>query len=769
MRLLSSPPLPAIAVAVLCCHLCLLSLPSSSAQSIPSGIPTLTISDSINFTLPPPLTAEQTYAAIQSLSFHNSTRANTVRSHLPRFYGPDFTLTDSQQLEQWAKGSILYIVPGCVMAAVTAAVWLAVACWQCCCRQKWASEGAQVSRGSGAPALVVLCLLLSSALVIVALVYNSSVSAGLTSSSAEPSILTSNSSISFLPQDNTVGVTTAVSAILSDIDVFFTAFPLLLLNLINQVNILVPQVQLTVANASNVLIAFQRLETQMLDTLDTVSSARVGNYSCASVSSCAVLLQPLLSLSEQLENITVPVIQIVQSDIATINADLVSAQLSIDSALTSAVLELGQVEQQTTSYSSDATVVVDDVNKYDRYRFVLTIVFLLLPAVCLLLVVLPGLCLHSSFLFKLNMHLLFLSSVILWLLFAAHLAITSATSDSCIYADQAELTLPQLVNDATVSSVLQACLLNTSLVTAVNISEPLSFAFSIAIPNITDVEQIFDVQQLQNFSTSVSSLSVDVFGYNSTLQTAVRQDALTELNQLTAPDVFTLSNVSACVPSKYGQAAQEVAAAQAVILESLAVQQTLSQLLTGVQANITSAVAQSNAIINQANALFTGFLTNASIILPVVNAGQQVIDSAYCGSLGQGYGDAKVSLCSQVQLGVGMIALACFVIALLLIPAIYCSWLHARAEEADKGEEAGEEGAGEPSMPSYATVSSPSSTPPTGAALAFEVPPLPPRPSPRPSLPARPQASTSQLYPALQPYPPPHLPHYAPSSYGATS
>ena len=736
-------------------------LPRALADTpvLPPGIPTLTLSSFINFTLPPPLTPSQTSAAIASLPYHTSSPSHTVRDHLPRFYGPPaFNLSDSSTTIAWVRGTAYYAIPGVVLALLTLLAWCGSCCYQCCRRTRGYAEESRL-REVGAPVGLIACTLLACVFTAVALAYNSKVNAGLAEGGGgHPSLVATNSSIVFLPSSSGSSVTTSAQHILADLQGFFFALPVLIQNVVDEVDVVVPQVRGRVADASQLVTNLVGLEGQLLSTLNAVEGVAVSNYTCGAA--CGQFLSPLSDLTAQVTAVAVPVALVVQADIASIDSSIVQGQSSIDSGLQSAISQLSDVYQQTLTYQDDANTAIDDINRYNRDRHAVTIAFLILPFIGLLLVAV-GLLLHSSTVLKVNVHFLFLTTLIMFLLFAIHLALLSASADGCLWVDQAEVNLDEYV-DSDVASVFQACLLNTSLITAINISTPLSFAFSISIPNITDVEQLIDFDQLAGLNTTVSQLTLDAFGFNVTQVTAARLTALQQLNALTAPDAFSVSNVSLCVPSKYGQAASTVSSLQSGIESSLAVQQQLSSLLQAVQRNVSTAVVSANALRAQADSTFSSFLSIASTIAPVVNAGQAVVSAAYCGAIGVDYYDAKHAMCWQVQGGVGFIALFTLLTALALIPAIVCSHIRGRDEEdyhAGSADPPQSPVAASPAA--YASVYSPSTS--HNREMEPSAPPaIPMRP---PALPPRPEVARSSLYPVVGPagYGTEHPPAYSPT------
>ena len=763
----SSSCLLSIAMHLLLLFLCL-SLLHAAQPSLPPNIPTFTISDNVNFTLPPPLTPEQTTAAIAVLPYHTSTTANTVRSHLPRFYGPDyFPLDDESARNEWIRGSVYYIIPGVVMAVLTGVAWLVVSVYLCCRSREYSQPGYDNGRAVACTTLS-LCFftLLAVIFACVGLAYNHYTTNGLVGGDNQPSMIVSNSSITFVDSgSSSSGVTTAAADILNSLNIFFTAFPVLLSNLIHTVDTTVGQVSGNITDASSLVTRVQVLAGDAAATVQSVLNVSVAGYGCDGA--CAAALGPLVNVSDQLNAVLLPVVEVIQYDIGSINDQIVASQQSIVAGLNSAIQQLDDVNASIASHESDAQTVIADIRKYNHDREVATVILLILPFVCIVFIVL-ALLFRSSTWWKINFHWMFFTSVIMWLLFGVHLAITSAISDACIYADNAELNLTAHFDTET-TAVLQACLLNTSLLTAVNISNSLNFAFSIELPDVTSIEQLLDVNELNNLTSSITTASLyNAIGFNATAINATELVALAALNRLTTPDYFTLANLSLCNPSHYPNSnATLVQSLQSTITTLQHSQSTLTTLLTAVQQNVTALVAGVDSVQGEANALFASFSNVAATIAPVVNGGQAVVSSAYCGVLGNDYYEAKNSFCSVVQRGVGMIAVSTFLIAMLLLPAIVLSCV--RADQQADEEMAGKEGVvlsspGSPSVnsPAYAQPNTPpilASPSATTAPIRATAPPLPARPAHHPT-PAPPGG-----YPTATAAPLASLPTYSAASY----
>ena len=724
----------------ICFFFCLsTSLLTTAQPSLPPGIPTLTIADNFNFTIPPPLSPTQIYDAIAALPYQYSSEAHRVRSHLPRFSGPDyFPLTDSSERDEWIKGTVFYIIPGVVMAIVMAASWLVLSVYLCCRTRDYSKAGYDYSAGSQSTA-VLLCLfaLLAVIFASVGLAYNHYVTDGLTGGDNQPSMIVTSTSITFVSSgSSSSGVTTAAADILNSLNVFFSAFPQLLQNLIGTIDTTVGQVSGNITDASGLVQQVQVLAVAATATVNSILNVSVAGYGCNSA--CSAALSPLVDVTNQLNGELLPVVQVIEYDIDSINNQILTSQQSITNGLNSAISQLNGVNTTISSHESDVNTAISDIRKYNHDREVATVILLILPFLCLPLIVLAFV-LRSATLWKVNLHWMVFISIIMWLLFAVHLAITSAISDTCIYADGAELNLTAHFDTQT-TAVLQACLLNTSLLTAVNVTESLSFAFSIELPNVTSIEQLVDVSELDNLTSSItSSTLLTAIGFNASAIAYSEQTALNTLNQLTTPDYYTLANISTVNPNNYpSNSQQQIASLQSTILQLQQAQSALTSLASTIQSNVSSLVAGVTGVEAEANRIFSSFANVAATIAPVVNDGQQVIESAYCGVLGNDYYEAKNSFCTTVQRGAGMIAVSTFLIALFLVPAIVLSCI--RADQQDESDMAGKEGAtlsspgspGSLGSPAYVQTTSPPmpSSPVQGSVptLSNVAPPVPTRP-----------------------------------------
>jgi hypothetical protein len=98
----------------------------------------------------------------------------------------------------------------------------------------------------------------------------------------------------------------------------------------------------------------------------------------------------------------------------------------------------------------------------------------------------------------------------MFILLAIHLPLAAVVSDGCVYVDEHQGLLNETFtgDKANVAVVINACLLNTSLITALNLTEELNFANQITFPDLPPINQSFDFPALDTFVSQIDALDV---------------------------------------------------------------------------------------------------------------------------------------------------------------------------------------------------------------------------------------------------------------------
>jgi hypothetical protein len=93
---------------------------------------------------------------------------------------------------------------------------------------------------------------------------------------------------------------------------------------------------------------------------------------------------------------------------------------------------------------------------------------------------------------------------ILYLLFMVHLPLAALTGDACVYLDDQEVDMVGNLGEQA-GTIVDACLLNTSLIVAMNLTDQLDFAntLNFTTPDFIDA---FDFTQFDSFRANITAL-----------------------------------------------------------------------------------------------------------------------------------------------------------------------------------------------------------------------------------------------------------------------
>jgi len=291
-----------------------------------------------------------------------------------------------------------------------------------------------------------------------------------------------------------------------------------------------------------------------------------------------------------------------------------------------------------------------------------------------LFVVFAGL-IHKPFIMRVNYIFFFFVCFWMWLLFAIHLPLAVATGDSCDYVSDFELDVVNRVGDDA-GKVVEACLLNTSLLDAFNLSSQLSFRDKIPFYDLPNISQVFDFPELDKLSNDVKNLNLTTFDFGG----ASVADELQSINQITSslgdPVVYNRTNVvnlnvTSPAPDLILIANLTFHKFQALLLIDAedAMNTKLNEIKTSM-ANIISAVA---SLKNETDVILTGVKALRNVIDPLFVYVDRLKALATCEFLGDAYLNFKRAYCEGVVTALSCMAMATFFIAFFGIPLIILS------------------------------------------------------------------------------------------------
>jgi len=234
----------------------------------------------------------------------------------------------------------------------------------------------------------------------------------------------------------------------------------------------------------------------------------------------------------------------------------------------------------------------------------------------------------------------------MWILFAIHLPLAVLTGDSCDYVGDFEVDIPdKLGSDA--GKVVESCLLNTSLLDVLNLTQELEFRDKIPFYTLPSIDDVFNFPQLDELTNDVNNLSVTStfdFGGLSVATELITINAITSglgdpkvynktnlafLNSTISGDLITTANLTF---HKY----------QALLLIDAEAAMTLK--LNDIKSNMTHINLSVAKLKNDTNVILQNVNSLRSILDPLFGYVDTLKSFATCGFLGNAYLHFKKSL-----------------------------------------------------------------------------------------------------------------------------
>ncbi len=322
------------------------------------------------------------------------------------------------------------------------------------------------------------------------------------------------------------------------------------------------------------------------------------------------------------------------------------------------------------------------IENIDGYRAPATYGLSALPVVLSLLYLISLCCSipRSNSINKFNFHFLLPLISILFLSASIHIFLSRSTADSCLDADHSERHL-SLSYSPLQASILSACLTNTSLLDAMNISSTFDFTNAIRLPDATALKEGFSSSQFNQLAEDVNGLDLDTFHYNGT----VKIMSLNELNQILAASGKPVVSYGGVEGVDYAQftpvaTANHVRELRNNIITALTIESQLNSFLFTLRSNVSSLSLDFTNLNADALQFSTSLAGVRSGLDPLLLAGKKAVNAAYCGSLGEDYNEAKKAVCETGLQGIGMLALVSLVSGLLGLIAACCSERVSRTE-----------------------------------------------------------------------------------------
>jgi hypothetical protein len=459
-----------------------------------------------------------------------------MREQSPRF-GPskmDFTTDGSGEKDPFGIGINMYLygIIVCFLIGIGIAfgqfiltgfyMFFRCCCWRWLCKKRsdhelegfqgWPTKFKKNWPMVGAG----LCILLACTFAIVGIVYNDGVSKTFSTTDQQngvgPLVLNAMNSLD-----------SKLSSIVAVLDHITTDIPVIQGALTNTVN-----------DIGSVGTASTGLKGVTSDFGTTYGSPNANNDAFASYgvsangstwycdATCVGLGTASATMGTEIDNQVQPTFADFASTLDDVNTAFLDAANEITSTLTDAKESMASATDGVTDQGAKDSVTdnTDMVEGYDNYR---NIAFVVLFSVVFVTPVLAGLALSSKkgWPFKCNFCLGPFYLFLVWILFGLHWMLGMLIGDGCVYMDDTMVDMRGGLGDAvsgsevgTLASVINACLVNASLITALNLTGQLDFANLIQFPEMPSQENItakFDFSGFNAIESAANGLSESNF------------------------------------------------------------------------------------------------------------------------------------------------------------------------------------------------------------------------------------------------------------------
>lgn len=588
--------------------------------------------------------------------FNALDKAAQLRALIPRFGPSEFEPHSSTYL----NGVLVLVLPGILISVVTC-LWgqqfykgKGVGCG------KWPDEdGYDTTNIVATFVLLIAGLLMCLGFGITGLFYNQEINRALT-----------NDDIGILSNVETVWEDSIqqINMIKTPLDYMSKAQEEVFDKTVPILNSIVPPLRNGVSNLISEVRSFETLLRNMNPTVvpgeGTVSPI---SYPCTLCDQKANEVAAYATLLEQNSN---PFLDALELQLLLIQASMgdLSAQFTLEH-----YGSLTQVQREVNTVSDtllEKEILVTDVTRVARivnyFRYPITLVLLLVPFGMLVTSITGGF-LSSPIMFKWTYHLAWFCMAFMPLLFSIHIPLCPLLGDSCEYLNTAEKDFGKSFNlDPQQSALVTACMANTSIVAALNLTDQLNQIAMIELPSLNQsYDNVIPIMTLRLLKQEIDVINASSLG----LPVNLVDTSLSNLNSLTT-ETYDRDNVSLCcgiTPPPGSINAKDIA------LTTISAEDIFNNSLNLIKQNMTSLVFSGESFVLDIQYYFSEINRARDLVVPLLNAASNIQKHAHCDSVGIIYATMKKTWCDILITGLTFMTLATLVISILLPAMIYFS------------------------------------------------------------------------------------------------
>jgi len=443
----------------------------------------------------------------------------------------------------------------------------------------------------------------------------------------------------------------------------------------NQISAILNATESTVSNGFTEVINQLNAEAGYLRNYSFTAAGYT--YACAYCNNAA---NQVNSVTANIQNTSSSTISSLNNVLSSSQNTLVSIVNTIQSDINSVINNLQSAQQGVMNAYYNYNAYTKNIAGWDNDRRIGSLVLLLFPSLFFLLS-LFGFFFRKPIAYRIMYWFSFLIMALVWLVFAASLPLSATISDQCVYLDSLQPNLYPIV-DSNVATIFTACLTNTSLTgpSVFNVSDDLNFATLITFPPAVkeNASQYLTFSAFTSFFTNVTTnVNPGTFGLN-------EATLILYLDTLNAgcSQNYTVNQVNYTFPTSADcPNTPNLTNARDLVYNYSEWYNTSESFSKNLSTNVTNI---SNLIQNISNNIADAqsqILKIQTLLTPIQNPANQLIDLAICGFLGHDYAAIKNKYCNDICYDLGIIAMCCFMIGVICIPITVLSTKIANLDE----------------------------------------------------------------------------------------
>jgi len=353
-----------------------------------------------------------------------------------------------------------------------------------------------------------------------------------------------------------------------------------------------------------------------------------------------------------------------------VNSAITNLRENLANPISAVLRDTENVYQTLTDNRVRIQTYHDQIIIADNSRFPIVVWIFLLPLIPMTIFI-PSVIFAKRQLMRIVSICLGVIMVTMWTLFAVHLPMAATFGDSCLWLKQCE-DEPEVTLKWTKAQVAitESCLVNASIVDALNLTTPLAYLDTLTFPAMGNISTYFNFSKLDQFSNGVAQLQLQDYQFDQD-----RLDSQLASLSVLCGTTYTEENIYTFAP--VGSASEQFQEHQiyADVLTLLNLKQGILHQINDMNEQLATVSPTAQQLLMDAIHWQNHLFEVESLIQPIIVSGQTFDQLAYCGSIGDDYKIFKETWCSTLSTALAFLSLSSFAIAVSCVALIICSIL----------------------------------------------------------------------------------------------